>query len=309
MDVATRILHWKEHPPEEWARAANRYLPHIVSALLIVALASKLAEFTWTIIPGTPLDAPAPTVGAPTTRAGVSAADLDFSRITSSHLFGEVSQDVAPVIETVVDAPDTDLNLELPGLVFVANQDGARGWAIIADGRGEEKIYYVNDPIDGSRGTVLHAVYEDRVILNRAGNLETLRLPKEVSTGGTTVTVRPDAPAPTAARASLRQVISENATRITDVILPVPHIEQGQMVGFRLNPGPARAQFDALGLRPGDVVTDINGLAMNEPSRAIQVFESLGEATTASVTVLRNGQPQVLTIDTSQLAVLAEGRQ
>ena len=37
MDVATHFLQWKERPPEEWARAANRYLPHIVSALLIIA--------------------------------------------------------------------------------------------------------------------------------------------------------------------------------------------------------------------------------------------------------------------------------
>ena len=307
MDVATRILQWKEHPPEEWARAANRYLPHIVSALLIVALASKLAEITWTIIPGTPLDAPAPNVGVPTTRVDVGAADLAFARITGSHLFGEASQAVAAVIETVVDAPDTDLNLELRGIV--SSQDNENGWAIIADGRGEEKTYFVNDVIDGSPGTVLHSVYRDRVILNRAGSLETLRLPKELSASATTVTVRPAAPAPTAASASLREVLTNNASRIVDVIRVAPHIEQGQMVGFRINPGQERGQFDALGLQPGDVVTEINGTPMTDPSRGLQVFESLGEATIASVTVLRNGQPEVLAIDTSQLAKLAEGRQ
>ena len=45
MDVATYFLQWKEHPPEEWARAANRYLPPIVSAMLILVLANKLAAF------------------------------------------------------------------------------------------------------------------------------------------------------------------------------------------------------------------------------------------------------------------------
>ena len=305
MDVATRILQWKEQPPEEWARAANRYLPHIVSALLIVALASKLAELTWTIIPGTPLDAPAPIVSAPTARAGSDAAYLDFSIITGSHLFGEASQAVAAVTETIVDAPDTNLNLELRGTVSF--QDSESGWAIIANDRGQDKIYFVDDAIDGGRGTTLHAVYRDRVLLNRAGNLETLRLPKESSNGAVTAAVR--LPAPIAAPSSLRSVISENASRITDVIRIVPHIEQGQMVGFRLNPGQARAQFDALGLRPGDVVTEINGTSMTDPSRGLQVFEALGESTIASVTVLRNGRPEVLTIDTSQLAVLAEGRQ
>ncbi|MEE8093126.1 MAG: type II secretion system protein GspC [Gammaproteobacteria bacterium] len=307
MDVATRILQWKEHPPEEWARAANRYLPPFVSALLIVALANKLAELTWTIVPGTPLDAPAPRVSTPNARAGSDAAYLDFASITGGHLFGEASQAAAPVTEAIVDAPDTNLNLELRGTVSSPNSE--TGWAIIADERGQEKTYFVNDAIDGNRGTVLRAVYGDRVILNRAGNLETLRLPKDLSAGATTVTRRSAAAAPAAAPTSLRTVITENASRITDIIRVVPQIEQGRMIGFRLNPGQARAQFDALGLRPGDVVTEINGTAMTDPSRGLQVFESLGETTVASVTVLRNGQPQVLAIDTTQLAVLAEGRQ
>ena len=307
MDVATYFLQWKEHPPEEWARAANRYLPNIVSAVLIIALAGKLAELTWTIIPGAPLDAPPPAVSVVATRAGSVAVDLDFASITDNHLFGEASQSIAPVTDTVVDAPDTNLNLELRGIVSSADSDG--GVAIIADGRGEEKTYAINDAIDGSGGTVLHAVYEDRVILNRAGILETLRLPKEVSGGSVTYAGRPDAALPTVAQASLRDGISENASRITDVLRVVPHIEQGQMVGFRINPGQAREQFDALGLQPGDVVTDINGTTMTDPSRGLQVFEALGEATVANVTVIRNGQPQVLAIDTSQLEVLAEGRQ
>ena len=81
------------------------------------------------------------------------------------------------------------------------------------------------------------------------------------------------------------------------------------MVGFRINPGREREQFDALGLQPGDVVTDINGTAMTDPTRGLQVFESLGESTQANVTIVRNGVPEVLTIDTSQLDQLAEDRQ
>ena len=53
MDVAKHFLRWKERPPEELARAANRYLPSVVCALLIIVLAGKLAELTWVLIPGT----------------------------------------------------------------------------------------------------------------------------------------------------------------------------------------------------------------------------------------------------------------
>jgi general secretion pathway protein C len=307
MDVATHILQWKEHPPEEWARAANRYLPHIVSALLILALANKLAEMTWAVIPGTPPSAPAPVVSGSTSRAAPVTPDLNFASISASHLFGEASATPAPVAQSVVDAPDTNLNLELRGIM--STKDSESGWAIIADSRSQERTYFIGDPIEGSGGTVLHAVYGDRVILNRSGNLETLRLPKDISANAVTMTSQAGAALPTVAPASLQDVISQNASRITDIIRVAPQIEQGQMVGFRINPGQARDQFDALGLQPGDVVTDINGTAMTDPSRGLEVFEALGEATVANVTIVRNGQPEVLAIDTSQLAGLAEGRQ
>jgi type II secretory pathway component PulC len=41
---------------------------------------------------------------------------------------------------------------------------------------------------------------------------------------------------------------------------------------------------------------------MTDPSQGLQVFEALGETTQASVTILRNGNPEVLVIDTSQLS-------
>ena len=108
---------------------------------------------------------------------------------------------------------------------------------------------------------------------------------------------------------SIRELISENASALTDVIRLAPYIDQGQMVGFRLNPAQNRALFDSLGLQPNDIVTDINGTALTDPSSGFQVFESLGEATMANVTILRNGTPEVLVIDTTQLKELAEGRQ
>ena len=80
-----------------------------------------------------------------------------------------------------------------------------------------------------------------------------------------------------------------------------PHVQEGQVVGFRVNPGRDRATFEALGLQAGDVVTDINGTVLDDPSQGLQVFQSLGESTQANVTVLRDGVPQVIVIDTTQL--------
>ena len=76
-----------------------------------------------------------------------------------------------------------------------------------------------------------------------------------------------------------------------------------------MTPGPEAELFSGLGLEPGDVVTDINGIQLDDPSRGLQAFEALGEATMANVTILRNGAPQVIVIDTTQLEALNEGRQ
>ena len=58
-----------------------------------------------------------------------------------------------------------------------------------------------------------------------------------------------------------------------------------------------------------DVVTDINGTVLDDPSQGLQVFQSLGESTQANVTVLRDGVPQVIVIDTRQLERLQQNRE
>jgi general secretion pathway protein C len=76
-----------------------------------------------------------------------------------------------------------------------------------------------------------------------------------------------------------------------------------------VNPRRDRAAFEALGFQPGDVVTDVNGTVLDDVSQGLQIFQSLGESTQANVTVLRDGVPQVIVIDTTQLQRLQENRE
>ena len=304
MILAEQIGQLKSQSPEQWLSASSRVLPPWICALLVIAIAYQAAQLVWWLIPGPPAGAPAPVVN--TNTGGSQArptAVIDVQGLVESHLFGEAKDQPAAQVIEVVDAPETRLSLKLNGVI--AHNDADSAFALIADNRGEEKIYRINDPVPG--GVKLHAIFEDRVLLNRAGKLETLRLPKDFPGGGQTANRSPAVRRPTRPNrqtdpGSLRQVISQNASKITEIIRAAPHIQQGQMVGFRINPGRNRQQFATLGLRPGDVVTDINGTAMTDPSQGLQVFESLGETTQASVTVLRNGNPEVLVIDTSQLS-------
>jgi general secretion pathway protein C len=235
----------------------------------------------------------------------------DYGALLKAHLFGEPAEQVDVPVTPVVDAPDTTLSLILRGIL--SKEDDTSGSAIIENNRGQSRTYFTGQTIEGADGATLQAVYADRVMLMRNGRLEQLRLPKDLSTappGGPMAMPMPAAlPQSPQINTSLRDVITENAARITDILRVAPHVQEGQVVGFRVNPGRDRAAFEALGLQPGDVVTDINGTVLDDPSHGLAVFQSLGEATQANVTVLRDGVPQVLVIDTSQLQRLQENRE
>ena len=309
MDLAKHLGHWKERSPEQWVRAVNRYLPPGVTAILVLAIAYQLSALTWLLAPG------AAPLAAPATRSSgtIERPAADYEALRTTHPMGEAAKEPEPVVETVTDAPDTTLSLDLKGILALGEGD-PNGKAIISANRGEDKTYNVGQTIDAGSGTTLYSVFWDRVLLNRGDRLETLRLPKEVLGAAAAPRARGPVRAPPGAAApsgneTLRNVISQNASRLTDIIRLAPNVDQGKVTGFRVQPGRDRQTFDALGLMPGDVVTDINGVVLDDPSKGLQAFEALGEATMANVTVLRDGAPQALVIDTTQLQSIRENRQ
>lgn len=285
--------------------AINERLPKWVTLLLIALIAWQVARIVWMLVPGPalgdPVAPPPATPGAPA--SGGSAARADVQAIASAHLFGEADAATAPPPTEVVpeNLEETRLNLSLKGTI--ATGDTAQALAIIAASGGDEKVYGIDDII--TSGTTLHAVYTDRVILKRGGALEALKLPREYE-GGVAPQVRRSVPEPESEpdpSPSIREVLTENVTRLADVIRPTPYFVGGEQQGYRVYPGRNRKQFAALGLRPGDLIKSVNGASLTDPQQAMEIFQSLGTADQVTVTVERNGQPQVLTLSTSQLTL------
>ena len=73
--------------------------------------------------------------------------------------------------------------------------------------------------------------------------------------------------------------------------------------------GRDRRAFASLGLRPGDLVTEINGMALNNPAQGMEAFSTLSDATQVTLTLERNGQPVSLSVDVSQLDNQGRARQ
>lgn len=90
-------------------------------------------------------------------------------QMSSWHLFGTA----APVRTARVEAPETVLNLKLRGVFYTPGKTG--GHAIIASAGGVEKQYAIGDRLPGNAR--LQAVLRYKVIIERAGRLESLSLP------------------------------------------------------------------------------------------------------------------------------------
>ena len=276
------------------ASRASAHLPFWVSLGLTLVIGYELARVAVLLYPAAPVAWTAPPVMP---RGTQTVGGPDAGAIAAAHLFGEAGAEPAPPPEgALVDAPDTRLNLQLRGVVAAGEKRMAH--AIIADASNEEHVYFVSDAVPG--GASLHQVYPDRVILNRGGNLEVLRLPRDYAPSparsGRRIAPRSAAPAP-----SIQQAVMENAASFMDIVRPQPFMPEGQLKGYRVYPGPNRQRFAALGLRPGDLVTEINGMPLNNPAQGMEIFRSLGDATQVTVTLERDGQPTVLSLDMTQI--------
>ncbi|HKK02113.1 MAG TPA: type II secretion system protein GspC [Desulfuromonadales bacterium] len=71
-----------------------------------------------------------------------------------------------------------------------------------------------------------------------------------------------------------------------------PNIVNGQTNGFVVRMIRPHTLFTMLGLRLGDVIKQVNGVSLDSPEKALQIFQQLREAKNISISLIRNGKPQ-----------------
>lgn len=186
----------------------------------------------------------------------------------------------------------------------LAEADPQAGAAIIGDTAATAKFYIVGNSLPG--GARLQAVYADRVIIDRNGTLESLVLPRQ-SVGGRAAPPIVSNNSPGAATLErMRSMIQQNPGALSDVIRPQQVMVQGKQRGFRVYPGRNPAAFARLGLRPGDLITEINGTPLDDPARGDEIFRTIGSTPEVRVSVTRNGRQNDMVLNMSQIANEAE---
>lgn len=309
-----QLVHYLQKIPQ-------KRVQQLLNLLLVIVLAWLLAQLSWKVIP-TPKQAEFSPAEQASRDAGGKDTGVSLAALTAFSLFGKA--DAVPVkkVEPVVtEAPKTQLNVKLTGLVAVGAEPG-KGSAII-ESRGSEATYAVNDTIEGT-SAVLKQVLADRVLLQQAGRYETLMLDGfeytqiaqanaglgrldeqqiDDASADMAPVVEPMEMQPLQVSDELEQRRDEliaEPMKFFDYIRVTPHRTNGQLAGYRLMPGKDPSLFAQIGLQPNDLAVEINGVALTDMQQAMNVINELRDAKEAAIKVERDGEIREILVSLSQ---------
>ncbi len=279
----------------------------LAMVLLAAWVLANLARLVWLLLPlptSAVEDAAAQPVNAIGAGKHVANSAIDIDAMVAWHLFGELGAQPHTATGTAgveEQAQETTLNLQLLGLVSAS--DPAQSEAVIlADGA--QQHLKIGEQLLGTGKVVLNKVLLDRVIIDNNGRLETLWLYDPAATAGQPRATGA-APQPvdqrgnaqlTAMAQNYRQQLYSNPSSLADVVQVAPANENGKLVGYRLQPGRDAKQFQQFGFKPGDIVTNINGVSLDDPQHALELYNLIRSAQEASFTVRRGSENMTLMV-------------
>ncbi len=280
---------------DDWLSRLRGNGPHLASLALSALIAVELARIGISLLGG-PVKSPQPVIEKSPELHQRPAANIQA--LIMAHPFGVRTAD--PTTQNPANAPLSSANLVLAGTI--ATQDPKHGIAIISDG-GPSKVYSVGDNVGGAS---LYSVYLDHVILNRNGSLETLLLPRLLPGDRSVASARRMGADPRTVTAvnNIRRMVQQDPGILDQVMRVVASYDNaaGKLRGFRAYPGRNRAIFNKLGLKPGDLVTAINGQTLDDPQRSQEVFKTIQTSDRVTVTIERSGQKQDISLNIAQVA-------
>lgn len=289
----------------------------VLNFILVLLLAWLLAKLSWQLLP-----VPANTLlQVSALSAAPQRQPQDLANLTRFPLFGKAEPVTSTAPVAVAEAPKTQLNVKLTGLVAVPARPEA-GSAVI-EHRGAEATYAVGDQLEGTQAK-LHQVLDDRVLLEQNGRFETLMLDGVEFTRIAQANAglgREDAPEqdvqqelqePIVLAQSIatgfnapevqarRDEIMAEPMKFFDYVRVTPVQRDGQLAGYRLMPGKDAAMFQQLGFQQGDLAIEINGVPLNDMQQAMRVINDIRDASEASIKIERDGEIRDILFSLSQ---------
>lgn len=234
-----------------------------------------------------------------------SDREFNLNKVVNAEIFGSATEAPAEVQQQIT-APVTRLKLKLRG-VYASEDDFA---AAMVEHNNKQDVYRLGAKLPGAANLTLYQVMADRIIMSRAGKYETLyiedfdgtprpttvveRKPTQINapqagSGERSVIDKRNDARVTEEIAKLRANL-EDPTAISEFISVSPVMDDGNFTGFRVAPGKNRALFGRVGLRRNDIITEVNGISMDNPAAGFTIFEQMTTADEISISLKRGNR-------------------
>jgi general secretion pathway protein C len=274
MSVAQRFI-----PSAGQVQAAltHRAVPAAAAFAALLWLSWALAQGTWRIVQPS---------GPAVLRGG--AEEVDLGVLPRSQLFGAAASP-----QTAESLAPTNLNLTLTGVMA---RPVAGCALVIVQGQPESAFCAGEDLTPGVR---LDTVERDRIVILRNGARETVPL-KDLDKHANLIAPPPPPgpivqPGSTGAavvdRRQLQQQMGKPEFLSQALIVPNP---EGGFLVRQIQPG---SLYEKLGLRPGDVIKNVNGTALTSMEDVMRLYQQFGTAQRVLVEVQRQGRSETLYYD------------
>jgi len=241
-----------------------------------------------------PIDPTPARVEQPTERLAAAP-----SVILERNLFGAKLTGDTVVADTPTNEPLTATKLPLRLLGTAAASEEERSRAAIEDKKTKKHmVVAVGDPLEGHPRVSVTGIERTRVILDNSGRPEELALHEDDPTRQ----VKRRTPKRQARRRAakkpslnerLEQLQGQNGDGLTQLLSSariVPHYEEGQMRGMKVDAIKADSPFERLGLQNGDVITEVNGIVLDRAAASREIFAEFAEADMIEAAIQRGGE-------------------
>lgn len=188
---------------------------------------------------------------------------------------------------TVGHEPSAAVTPALKGTILSAKSAEAR--VIITDASGHEQLYARGDEI--APGTSIVDIHRTFVVLRRNGHLEKIdffRRSAEPFLEESAASSESGSTPPGNDPKALRTAMFTHPELLLQTVGATVAVEDGRFVGYRVMTPQDPAFLESLGLKPGDILTAVNGMSFSNTSDyGAQLFDSLSGAGKLTYTVRR----------------------
>lgn len=240
------------------------------------------------------------TVAAPAPTAAKNLSLTDYKSILTRNIFNSAGSSQGFSSPKATQTAGTQRTRTASKWVLIGTLSGGRSPMATLKESTKTATYRLKEKLPD--GATLSAISRNRVeLLYPGGRVQVLEIAQD----------KPSASAPKQPRRKIKStgprienlgnnrwripaLVAENSrANIGDLLKQAqaaPYLEAGQTTGFqiiKIQPGSLIAQ---LGLKKGDILKEINGLQLNSPEKALQVFGQLRQAKKISIALERRGK-------------------